>query len=186
MAVLGFGYNTRPLYDVYRQGYMAARRGAPPADRFAYLGLVSVALTEQKARERAEFIASYLRTSAIVAPAFRNPPGYLSVEDNARLLAGQTPPRSFTRDGRKIDMRTASVQELIDAAIMFCGTPDQVYDQITDFCDHCGGMGNLLMMGHAGSLSHDETVDNLTLFAKEVLPRLKAYEQPSVEVVTAA
>ena len=25
MAVLGFGYNTRPLYDVYRQGYAAMR-----------------------------------------------------------------------------------------------------------------------------------------------------------------
>ena len=37
------------------------------------------------------------------------------------------------------------------------------------------------MMGHAGPMSHDDTVDNLTLFAKEVLPRLKAYEQPRAE-----
>ena len=186
MAVLGFGYNTRPLYDVYRQGYMAMGRGAPAADRFGYLGLVAVGSSERKARERAEYVASYLRSSAIVAPAFRNPPGYLSIEDNARLLAGKAPGRSVTRDGRQIDMRTASVQELIDAAIMFCGTPDLVYDQIADFCEHCGGMGNLLMMGHAGSLSHDETVDNVTLFAKEVFPRLREYKQPSVEVVTAA
>jgi alkanesulfonate monooxygenase SsuD/methylene tetrahydromethanopterin reductase-like flavin-dependent oxidoreductase (luciferase family) len=186
MAVLGSGYNTRPLYDVYRQGYMSMGRAAPPADRFGYLALVSVASTEQRARERAEYIASYLRTSAIVAPQFRNPPGYLSVEDNARLLKGQVPPRSFTKDGRNINMSTASVQELIDAAIMFCGTPDQVYEQITDFCEYCGGMGNLLMMGHAGALSHDETVDNLSVFATEVLPRLKAYRQPSVEAVAAA
>ncbi|MBV8743898.1 MAG: hypothetical protein JO134_02520, partial [Xanthobacteraceae bacterium] len=154
--------------------------------RFGYLGLVAVGSSEQKARERAEYIASYLRSSAIVSPAFRNPPGYLSIEDNARLLTGKAPGRSMTKAGRPIDMRTASVQELIDAAIMFCGTPDQVYDQIVDFCEHCGGMGNLLMMGHAGSLSHDETVDNITLFAKEVLPRLKEYKQPSVDVVSAA
>jgi alkanesulfonate monooxygenase SsuD/methylene tetrahydromethanopterin reductase-like flavin-dependent oxidoreductase (luciferase family) len=125
-------------------------------------------------------------TSAIVSPAFRNPPGYLSIDDNARLLAGKAPGRSVTKDGRPIDMRTASVQELIDAAIMFCGTPDQVYDQIVDFCEHCGGMGNLLMMGHAGLLSHSETVDNITLFAKEVFPRLREYKQPGVEVVSAA
>ncbi len=186
MAVLGFGYNTRPLYDVYRQGYVATHRAAPPPDRFGYLGLVAVGSNERKARERAEYIASYLRSSAIVSPAFRNPPGYLSIEDNARLLAGKAPGRSMTKAGRPIDMRTASVQELIDAAIMFCGTPDQVYDQIVDFCAHCGGMGNLLMMGHAGSLSHDETVDNISLFAKEVLPRLKEYKQPSVDVVSAA
>jgi hypothetical protein len=46
-------------------------------------------------------------------------------------------------------------------------------------------MGNLLMMGHAGFLSHDDTVSNLTIFAKEVLPRLKAYRQPQAEVTAA-
>jgi hypothetical protein len=29
------------------------------------------------------------------------------------------------------------------------------------------------MMGQGGLLDHDETVANLTLFSKEVLPRLK-------------
>ena len=117
---------------------------------------------------------------------FRNPPGFLSVEDNARMLKGQTPPRSFTKDKRAIDMRSASVQELIDAGILFCGTPDQVYDQLVDFCDYCGGMGNLLMMGHAGFLSHEDTVDNLTMFSREVLPRLKAWKQPDPEEAAAA
>jgi len=186
MSVLGSGYSTRPVYDAYREGYKAAGRGTAPADRFGYLGLVSVAATEQKARERAEIIATYLRSSEFVAPAFKNPPGYLAIEDNARLLKGQTPPRSATKDGRKIDMRKASVQELIDAAVMFCGTPDRVFEQITDFADHCGGMGNLLMMGHAGALSHTETVDNLTVFAKEVLPRLKTYRQPTLDDAIAA
>ena len=123
-------------------------------------------------------MASYLRSAAIVYLPFRNPPGFLSVEDNARLMRGETPPRSYTKDRRVIDMRSASVQELIDAAILFCGTPDQVYGQIVDFCEYCGGMGNLLMMGHAGAMSHADTVENLTLFATEVLPRLKDYKQP--------
>ena len=73
-------------------------------------------------------------------------------------------------------MHRGSVQDLIDAGIMFCGTPDQVYQQIVEFCEYCGGMGNLLMMGHAGFLSHEDTVANLTLFAKEVMPRLKDLE----------
>ena len=186
MAVLGSGYNTRGIFDAYRKGYVSRGRSAPTADRFAYLGLVSVAASEKKARERAEVIASYLRTGIIVAPEFRNPPGYLTAEDNMRLLKGQTPPRTLTKDGRKIVLYTASVQELIDAGVMFCGTPDQVYEQISEFCDYCGGIGNLLMMGHAGALSHDETVDNLTVFAKEVLPRLKAYRQPDAESSAAA
>jgi hypothetical protein len=82
-------------------------------------------------------------------------------------------------------MRSASVEDLIAACILFCGTPDEVYEQIVDFCDYCGGMGNLLMMGHAGFLSPEQTADNLTLFAREVYPRLKAWKQPDAEEVTA-
>jgi len=50
------------------------------------LGLVAVPKDEGEARKRGHLIAGYLRTSAIVYPPFRNPPGYLPVEDNARLL----------------------------------------------------------------------------------------------------
>jgi alkanesulfonate monooxygenase SsuD/methylene tetrahydromethanopterin reductase-like flavin-dependent oxidoreductase (luciferase family) len=185
MATLGTGYATRPLYDAYREGYIAKHGKAPGADRFAYLGLVAVADNEEVARRRGEAVSIYLSSSAIVAPQFRNPPGYLSIEDNVRMLRGETRPRSGTKDGRFIDMRTASVQDLIDAGILFCGTPDQVYAQIVEFTAYCGGMGNLLMMGHAGAMSHEDTVDNLTLFAKEVLPRLKEYKQPVAEMAAA-
>jgi alkanesulfonate monooxygenase SsuD/methylene tetrahydromethanopterin reductase-like flavin-dependent oxidoreductase (luciferase family) len=186
MATLGTGYGTRKVYDAYRKSYLAKFAKAPGADRFAYLGLVAVAHDEEEARKRGHLIAGYLRTSAVVYPPFRNPPGYLPVEDNARLLRGETPPRGFTKDGRPINMHAATVDELIDAGILFCGTPDQVYDQIVDFCGHCGGMGNLLMMGHGGELTPAQTIDNLTLFAMEVLPRLKAYRQPDAEAAAAA
>jgi hypothetical protein len=47
-------------------------------------------------------------------------------------------------------------------------------------------MGNLLMMGHAGPMSHADTVDNLTLFAKEVLPRLTQYKEPAAATTATA
>src|SRR5262249_45555392 len=176
-----------PLFDAYRQGYASKGRSAPPpADRFGYLGLVAVATDEKEAHRRGDLVAGYLRTGAIVHVPFRNPPGFLSVEDNARLLKGQTPPRTLAKDGRVVDMRAGSVQDLIDAGVLFCGTPDQVYRQIVDFCEYCGGMGNLLMMGQAGWLSHDDTVDSLTLFAREVYPRLKEYKQPEAPATAAA
>ena len=40
------------------------------------------------------------------------------------------------------------------------------------FYDHVGGFGHLLMMGQGGLISHEDTVDNLTMFSREVLPRL--------------
>ena len=186
MATLGTGFGTRKLYDAYRKGYMGKFGRAPGADRFAYLGLVAVAHDKEEARKRGDLIAGYLRTSAIVHVPFRNPPGYISVEDNARMLRGETPPRGFTKDGRAINIHATSVDDLIDAGILFCGTPDEVYDQIIAFCEHCGGMGNLLMMGQAGFLTHEQTVDNLTLFSREVLPRLKAWKQPDAEAAAKA
>ena len=84
-----------------------------------------------------------------------------------------------------MEMSKGSVQDLIDAGVMFCGTPDQVHDQIADFVEHCGGMGNLLMMGHAGPMGHEDTVENLTLFAEEVYPRLKSLTQPDAAAVAA-
>jgi alkanesulfonate monooxygenase SsuD/methylene tetrahydromethanopterin reductase-like flavin-dependent oxidoreductase (luciferase family) len=140
--------------------------------------LIALARDEADARLRGEIVAGYLRTGAMVRTPFKNPPGYLSIDDNVRLLRGFTAERSFTKDKRVIDMRTGSVQDLIDAAVMFCGTPDQVCAQIVDFIEYTGGLGNLLCMTQAGHLSHADTVDNLTLLANEVMPRLKAYKQP--------
>jgi alkanesulfonate monooxygenase SsuD/methylene tetrahydromethanopterin reductase-like flavin-dependent oxidoreductase (luciferase family) len=185
MATLGSGYATRPLYDQYRAGYQAKWKRPAPADRLAYLGLVAVADNEAEARRRGELIAGYLYSSAIVHVPFRNPPGFLTADDNAKMLRGLSAPRSFTKDGRAVNMHAGSVQDLIDAGLLFCGTPDQVYRQIIDFTEYCGGMGNLLMMGHAGFLSHEDTVSNLTMFSEEVMPRLKAYKQPETQVEAA-
>ena len=76
------------------------------------------------------------------------------------------------RDGSQTVMQTGSVDEYINAGIAFAGTPDTVYAQIKEFYDHVGGIGHLLMMGQGGHISHEDTVDNLTLFSKEVLPRI--------------
>jgi alkanesulfonate monooxygenase SsuD/methylene tetrahydromethanopterin reductase-like flavin-dependent oxidoreductase (luciferase family) len=64
------------------------------------------------------------------------------------------------------------VADAIDAGLVFAGTPDDVFDQLHAFYDHVGGFGHLLMMGQGGLLDHDETVANLSLFSKEVLPRV--------------
>src|SRR4029077_15000939 len=134
----------------------------PGADRFAYLGLVAVADNEAEAHRIGKLGAGYLPLSGIVAAGVRHSPRYSAIEDNVKMLRGETKPRTGTKDGRFIEMRTAGVQELIDVGILFCGPPDQVYDQIVAFTEYCGGMGNLLMMGHAGTMSHEDTVDNLT------------------------
>jgi nitroimidazol reductase NimA-like FMN-containing flavoprotein (pyridoxamine 5'-phosphate oxidase superfamily) len=56
---------------------------------------------------------------------------------------------------------------------MFAGTPDVVFEQIKKHWNHVGGYGHLLIMGQAGFLEHDETVEGIKTFAREVYPRLK-------------
>ena len=58
--------------------------------------------------------------------------------------------------------------------ILFAGSPDTVYRQIMDLYDDVGGFGHLVMVGRSGFMTHAETQKNITLFSKEVLPRLRA------------
>ena len=62
----------------------------------------------------------------------------------------------------------------IAQGILFAGTPDMVYRQIMDLYNVVGGYGHLVMIGRSGFMTHAETGKNINLFAREVLPRLKA------------
>src|SRR5262249_61738283 len=110
IAVLGSGYNTRSLYDAYREGYASTHNGTMPGpDRFAYLALFATAHNEAEARRRAELVAGYLRTGSRGYPPFQNPPGYFSVDDTARLMPGFVPELSFTKDRPGSAMRTGGL-----------------------------------------------------------------------------
>jgi alkanesulfonate monooxygenase SsuD/methylene tetrahydromethanopterin reductase-like flavin-dependent oxidoreductase (luciferase family) len=74
---------------------------------------------------------------------------------------------------------------LIESGTCFAGTPDDVYDQIKALCDSVGGFGHLLMFGQGSFLDHKDTVANITLFAKEVLPRLRELNLEPQKAVTA-
>jgi alkanesulfonate monooxygenase SsuD/methylene tetrahydromethanopterin reductase-like flavin-dependent oxidoreductase (luciferase family) len=182
LATFLTGYRTRDMFQRYRDGWKIARNEPVPLDRFSYLALGAVASTEQEAMRRAEEVARYVATTGLIAEPFRNPPGYATLEDNVRLLkqTGRAPRMVPARDGRTINVaEQPSVRDLIDAGLMFAGTPDQVFRQIIDFEQAAGGFENLLLMLQGGALSHADTVDTLTLFGKEVLPRLREYKSPS-------
>ena len=186
LATMLNGWKAKDLFDGYRKVWRdSGRPGTPGADRFAYLALVGCGETEEEGRRRGDMVASYLRTFGIVAPPFRTPPGYISVDEYAGMLKAPPPRGALTKDGRSVQLTSdISVQDLIDTGLLFAGTPDQVYEQIVDFSETIGGLGNLLMMGQAGPMSHADTVGNLSLFAKEVLPRLKEYK-PSMKSAAA-
>jgi len=167
------GAVARSVFDGYRESYVAAHGRLPDENRLGYLAVVTVAGTRAEALRRARKMKGYFDTSMRLDPQFRNAPGFVPAQEMFHAIkAGPKAQRQRMRNGEPLPP-DASVEQYMDAGLMFVGTPDDVYDQIARFYGEVGGFGNLLMMGQAGTLDHAETADNLTLFAREVLPRLR-------------
>lgn len=182
MGTIFAGYLTKNLFEVYRKVWReSGHPGEAPLDRLAYSGFAACGNTEEEGIRRGDMLTTYFKTNAIVAAPYKNPPGYIPAAAGARMIK-QTGTMAFhgydvlDRDGKPIaPFAAADARTMIAGGLMFAGTPDQVYDQIVDFYQHVGGFGNLLMMCHAGTMSYADTAASLTLFAREVLPRLKDY-----------
>ena len=117
-------------------------------------------------------------TANKVPPHFQQPPGYAGRQADGRGDEG----RGLARAGDHANFgRGMNVATAMERGILFCGTPDQVYSQVKKFYRAVGGFGHLLIMGQAGFLDHDETVQGIRTFAREVYPRLKQ-EFPSTAV----
>ena len=137
-----------------------------PIDRLAYAALIYVGDTEARARAGAEKLLWYI-TANKVPQHFANPPGYVPVAMNVQLARGaQNVVSAF-------GTKQSTVDGAVEAGTMFAGTPDQVFAQIKKHWNHVGGYGNLLIMGQAGFLEHDDTVHGIRMFAREVYPRLR-------------
>jgi alkanesulfonate monooxygenase SsuD/methylene tetrahydromethanopterin reductase-like flavin-dependent oxidoreductase (luciferase family) len=174
------GWNVGKLFDLYRKRTAELGFAPPSVDRFGYMALVAVGETQEEGFRRAHEIQGYLRTTGQIGEAYVNPPGYMSAQGNVKWLKqNQLRGRSgnhfpaTTRDGRVINQATAPIEDLVAAAVCFAGNPDQVYEQICAFVDSVGGLGHLFMMCHGGFMTHKESGANLTLFAREVAPRLR-------------
>ena len=165
----------KPMFDAYRARARELGWEAGP-DRMAYAAVVGVGATRAEGYRRADLIAGYVRTAPVVAEPFTNPPGYNTIPANVAMLRqGRKKGRIVAdRNGNLIDATRASVEDLMATDTVFAGTPDDVFAQIKDFDARMGGVGHLLFFGQGGFLDHRDTMENLTLFAREVAPRLRA------------
>ena len=177
-----------PMFDAYRKRAQELGWTAGP-DRFAYAGVVGVgddarggpAPRQPRRRLCADFGGG--------GRAVHQPAGLqlacrqcrdAQIGRQARRLCRAT--ATATRSTR----RTATIEQLIESGTCFAGTPDDVYNQIKALNDSVGGFGNLLMFGQGGFLDHADTVANITLFAEEVLPRLRELSPARVPAEAAA
>jgi alkanesulfonate monooxygenase SsuD/methylene tetrahydromethanopterin reductase-like flavin-dependent oxidoreductase (luciferase family) len=144
------------LYDIYRRRCAEMGFAEPSNDRFAYLALVHVAETDEKAWEQGKELMWYL--SRRRHPGFTNPPGFNSVATNLMVLSGVTKP--YNDD----------FESLMSKGIVIAGNPDTVRKQMLEW--HKRGVGHMLMMAQAGRMPQNQTQRSLELFAREVYPAL--------------
>jgi hypothetical protein len=69
-------------------------------------------------------------------------------------------------------MKTATFKDIVDTQVAIVGSPATVADQIEAFVREYR-VGNLLIMLQNGSMPRDLTEKNISLFAEQVLPRLR-------------
>jgi alkanesulfonate monooxygenase SsuD/methylene tetrahydromethanopterin reductase-like flavin-dependent oxidoreductase (luciferase family) len=152
----------KEMFDVYRQNFV--ERGLPNGGGTAFMPLVYTSDSEEDAEKGAKELTWYM--TAKTEPQFRNPPGYVPVAFNVKAMQG-------TFSGRTDAVRALGMEHQREMGVIMYGTPDSVVEQITRFYERVGGFDHLLMMQQAGFLSHERTVRSMTLFAKEVYPRIK-------------
>lgn len=172
------GLGCHVTMNMYRQEYRRVHGKLPAHDRLAYLGMVVVGNSHEEARARAAKMIAMGKAMGRMVPGTMNPPGYTPVHVNVKALMGGAEHNPWAR--RMVSGGTMpanpSLEDLADAGSFFWGAPDEVFQQIVAFDAVVGGFGHLLANMQAGYLEHDETVDSLRLFAREVMPRLNALE----------
>jgi len=162
LATFMQGKATRAIFASYRERRAELGLESRP-DQLAYCGLVYVGEDDEAARAGAERLMWYPRTNKS-APPFEAPPGYMPPAARVGTLTGAGSPLGA--------LTKMSQEEMIEEGILFAGDPDTVFEQLRRFYEHVGGFGHLILLGQAGFLGHEETVNSLRLFSQEVAPRL--------------
>ncbi len=173
---------TRSAYAANRRSRVAAGLEPSTTERFAYAAMVAVGETEEEGMRLGGKLLWFLNTSLKSAPQFGKflpggpPPEVAPMIYRTRPRASSTPAPGNMKPSvaNPAALMGATPEQAKAQGILFAGTPDSVYKQIMDFYNFVGGFGHLVMIGRSGFMTHEETEKSINLFAREVLPRLKA------------
>jgi alkanesulfonate monooxygenase SsuD/methylene tetrahydromethanopterin reductase-like flavin-dependent oxidoreductase (luciferase family) len=130
--------------------------------------VVAVAETDERAeKEYAPHLLSLYRNGiGAIPPTNHAVPGYVERAALEGMLRGGGPQGMLAR------MKTATFREIIDSQVAIVGSPATVADQIEAFVREFR-IGNLIVMLQNGTMPRELTEKNISLFAEQVLPRLR-------------
>jgi alkanesulfonate monooxygenase SsuD/methylene tetrahydromethanopterin reductase-like flavin-dependent oxidoreductase (luciferase family) len=152
--------------NYYREASQRLFGYAASSDQIGWSTPVYVAETDYKAREEAKAHIEVLFNKLLRLPfEMLFPPGYLSAQSLKNMRMHK----------RSVAGQEHTVDSLIEAGIIMCGSPDTVRRKLTE-AHRLLGFQNLLCLMQFGTLPRDLTEKNIRLFAKEVLPALQALD----------
>src|ERR1700704_773904 len=129
-----------------------------------------VAETEAKAIEEGrDHILFYFKNLLRTNDQMNSPPGYMPIDRlRKRLEAGAFQSSEITWEALTSVYRTV------------LGTPDQVAERIAFWCEQAQS-SKIVVHLHVGDMPHWKAVKNITLFAEEVIPRLRRKLSPKLK-----
>jgi len=167
---------TQDIFGAYRD--QCAKLNIPaPLEKFAYSAQVFVGDTDEDGYREAGKLKLWYREAKRHPIQFSNPPGYLPPAARAKILAANAegrpvtipvgPPPTLTLN----EVMSTPVPDLAAIGMMFAGNPDTVFNQMRDFFDAVGGLGNFIPMVQYASMSYDLTLKSMQRLANDVMPR---------------
>ena len=123
--------------------------------------IIYVAESQELAeKEAVEHIKFYFQDALRTTPRFLAPPGYISIDQFRQRASVPNVHGDFNWDNLTQQWRVA------------VGTADHVAESINTWCEEAQS-ARVILHHHIGDMPHWKVVKNMTLFAEEVMPKLR-------------
>jgi alkanesulfonate monooxygenase SsuD/methylene tetrahydromethanopterin reductase-like flavin-dependent oxidoreductase (luciferase family) len=150
-------------FQKLRDAYSERGRDLAPDD-LIFNVIAYVADTDEEAVAEAKpHIESFFSWFHRVRPKHLSPPGYVSTEEFLRRASS-----AALAEGRK-----ASWDDMVSIGRIACGSPETVASLISHWAEEAQTSRILLTLQH-GDMPEWKAVKNMTMFANEVIPRVRA------------
>jgi alkanesulfonate monooxygenase SsuD/methylene tetrahydromethanopterin reductase-like flavin-dependent oxidoreductase (luciferase family) len=148
-----------------RMRELAAERGRTVApDDLVVVVIAHVADTDEEAiTSMRQYVETFFRWSHRVPPKYLLPPGYVSTSEFLRRAS----------DAALAHGTEASWDEMVAAMRLACGAPDTVADTLVRWAQEAG-CSRMNIVFEVADMPEWKTVRSMTLFAEEVIPRVRA------------
>jgi alkanesulfonate monooxygenase SsuD/methylene tetrahydromethanopterin reductase-like flavin-dependent oxidoreductase (luciferase family) len=152
------------LRSFQRMRELAAERGRDvPPDDLIVIAMVYVGDSDEEAmRELRPHVETFFSWTHRVPPKFLLPPGYVSTEEYLRRAS----------DAALSHGTEATWEDMLQIMRIACGTPDTVADTLVKWAREAG-CSRMNVILELADMPEWKVVKNMTLFASEVMPRVR-------------